>query len=139
MKRPIPHITAAELRVLKALWGLGSATVRDVKDALAEAGDSSAYTTLMTLMNQLAQKGALDVDRERQPFVYRPAIRREQVLGQRLRQFVDQVFDGQAGELVMRLVEDEELSTDDLRRIERLIDDRDEPQKPDQPPSGEEV
>ncbi len=139
MKRPIPHITAAELRVLKALWGLGSATVRDVKDALAEAGDSSAYTTLMTLMNQLAQKGALDVDRERQPFVYRPAIRREQVLGQRLRQFVDQVFDGQAGELVMRLVEDEELSTDDLRRIERLIDDRDEPQKPDQTPSGEEV
>lgn len=129
MKRAIPHITAAELRILKALWGLGSGTVRDVKDALAKSGDSSAYTTLMTLMNQLAQKGALDVDRDRQPFVYRPVIRRDQVLGQRLRQFVEQVFDGQAGELVMRLVEQEELSADDLRRIERMIDERDDEPK----------
>ncbi|MCA9244581.1 MAG: BlaI/MecI/CopY family transcriptional regulator, partial [Phycisphaerales bacterium] len=115
--------------ILKALWGLGSGTVRDVKDALAKSGDSSAYTTLMTLMNQLAQKGALDVDRDRQPFVYRPVIRRDQVLGQRLRQFVEQVFDGQAGELVMRLVEQEELSADDLRRIERMIDERDDEPK----------
>src|SRR5437868_15210875 len=110
------NITAAELRILKVLWDLNTGTVRDVRDRLAREGpDQPAYTTVMTLMNQLAAKGALDVDKERQPFVYRPAVKRDQILGQRLKQFLHTVFDGQAGELVLRLVEEAELSTDDLR------------------------
>lgn len=120
-----PDITAAELRVLKVLWTIGSGTVRDVKEQLAaEAGSDPAYTTVMTLMNQLAAKDALGVDRERQPFVYRPAVRREQVLGQRLRQFLNTVFDGQAGELVLRLAEEADLSPEEVRRIEEMIDAR---------------
>lgn len=125
MGKPVPHITSAELNVLKVLWKVGEATVRDVKDALtAETDDPPAYTTVMTLMNQLAAKGALEVDRSRQPFIYKPAIRREQVLTQRLKQFVHSVFDGQAGELVLRLVDEAELSADDLRKIEQRIEQR---------------
>jgi BlaI family penicillinase repressor len=124
MPRPLPHITSAELNILKVLWNSGPATVRDVKDALARSGDGPAYTTVMTLMNQLAAKGALEVDRGRQPFVYRPAVRREQVLTQRLKQFVQTVFDGQAGELVLHLVDEADLSPDDLRRIEARIEER---------------
>jgi predicted transcriptional regulator len=75
----------------------------------------------MTLLNRLAAKGAVLVDRARQPFVYRPAFRRESVLRERLRAFVDTVFDGQAGSLVVHLVEDESLSIDELRRIEKRI------------------
>lgn len=124
-KRP-PHVTAAELRILKVLWKSAEGmTVRDVKAELdAQDDEPSAYTTVMTLMNQLAQKGGLSVDRSRQPFVYRPAVRREQVIGDRIRQFIHQVFDGQAGELVLRLVEEAELSTDDLKRIEQQIEQR---------------
>lgn len=122
MPRRNPHITEAELKILKVLWRLGEpATVRDVRDALAREGDELAYTTVMTLMNQLAAKGALAVDRARQPFVYKPAMRREQVLGERLRQFLNTVFDGQAGELVLRLVEESELSAEELKRIESRI------------------
>lgn len=127
----IPNITPAELRILKVLWRCESGTVRDVKDQLNGDGDDApAYTTVMTLMNQLASKGVLSVDRERQPFVYRPAVRREQVLGQRLRQFIQQVYDGQAGELVLRLVEDAELSPDDLKRIEAKIEARERGEQP---------
>lgn len=122
----MPHITAAELNVLKVVWRLKSATVRDVLDQLASQSDTPpAYTTVMTLMNQLAGKDALNVDKSRQPYVYEPAIRRDQVLGQRLTQFLQTVFDGQAGELVMRLVEQEKLSGEELRRIEEFIDERD--------------
>lgn len=125
MAKTTPHITEAELRIMKILWQAGPGTVRDVKDALAaEGGEPPAYTTVMTLMNQLAAKGALDVDRDRQPFVYRPAVKRERVLTDRLRQFIQTVFDGQAGELVLRLVEEAELSPDDLRRIEAQIEVR---------------
>lgn len=123
-RKPLPHITAAELRVLKVLWRTGPATVRQVKDELESDGDPPAYTTVMTVMNQLAGKGVLDVDKERQPFVYTPALRREQVLRDRLQQFLSTVFDGQAGELVLRLVEEAELSPDDLRRIEAKIEAR---------------
>lgn len=122
-RKHVPNITAAELRVLKALWRLENGTVRDVKEALeSEGGESPAYTTVMTLMSQLAQKGVLAVDKLRQPFVYTPKLRREHVLSERLRDFLGTVFDGQAGELVLRLVEQADLSAEDLRRIEARIE-----------------
>ncbi len=95
MGETMPHITAAELRILKILWKDGPCTVRDVKRALTKAGtDEPAYTTVMTMMKQLAKKGALNVDRTSQKFVYAPAVRREKVLRSRLTQFVQTVFDG---------------------------------------------
>lgn len=125
MGKALPHVTAAELKILKVLWRLGSGTVRDVKDELEkEEGETSAYTTVMTLMNQLAAKGGLEVDRDRQPFVYTPALPRDQVLGDRLKQFLATVFDGQAGELVLRLVAEAALSPEDLKRIEAKIESR---------------
>jgi BlaI family transcriptional regulator, penicillinase repressor len=124
MPREAPNITAAELRLLKILWQIGSGTVRDVMDKLDGDGEPPAYTTIMTLLNQLATKGVLAVDRDRQPFVYTPVAEREQVLGERLRQFLSTVFDGQAGELVLRLVEEAELSPADLKRIEAKIEAR---------------
>ena len=129
----LPHVTAAELRVLKVLWKLGSGAVRDVLTQLeAEGDDPPAYTTVMTLMNQLATKGALEVDKSRQPYIYAPAVQREQVLGDRLRQFLSQVFDGQAGELVMRLVQEADLSPEDLRRIEAQIEEKERTDAEDQ-------
>ena len=117
-----PHITAAELRIMKVLWQLGSGTVRQVLDELPpDGGEPPAYTTVMTMMKQLAEKDALSVDRERQPFVYTPAVRRDQVLRQRVTQFLHTVFDGQAADLVLHLAEEAELSTKDLRRIEAKI------------------
>ena len=139
MAKTTPHITAAEFKVLKTLWPLGAATVRDVKDKLSDGtGDAPAYTTVMTLMNQLAGKGVLDVDRSRQPFVYRPAIRRDQVLGHRLKQFVQTVFDGQAGELVLRLVEEADLSSEEWKRIEDKIEARERGNPSDEEPGAEE-
>lgn len=125
MGHGIPDITPAELRIMKILWRIGSATVGDVKNLLAAEGDDEpAYTTVMTMMKQLAEKGALAVDKARQPFVYKPAVRRDQVLTHRLLQFVHTVFDGQAGELVARLVEESQLSPDDLKRLEEKIEAR---------------
>jgi predicted transcriptional regulator len=99
--------------------------VRQVLEALpAEGGDPPAYTTVMTMMTQLAEKGALSVDRERQPFVYAPAVQREQILGARLREFLHTVFDGQAETLALHLVEEGSLSPDALRRIEARIKER---------------
>ncbi len=119
-----PHITPAELDVMKVLWQLGSGTVQQVIDALPPSETKPAYTTIMTMMKNLGEKGALEVDRGRQPFVYTPRVRREQVLRQRLESFVQTVFDGQAEDLVLHLVEESDLSPEDLRRIEDKIQKR---------------
>src|SRR5262245_27740836 len=116
-----PEMTPAELRVMKALWELGSASVAQVRAELQQRGNELAYTTVMTLLGRLAAKNAVLVDKAREPFVYRPAHRRESVLRERLREFVRDVFDGQAESLVLRLVEDESLTRAELREIERKI------------------
>jgi predicted transcriptional regulator len=114
-------MTPAELRVMKALWELGKGSVAEVRAELQQRGNELAYTTVMTLLGRLAAKNAVVVDKAREPFVYRPAHRRESVLRERLREFVRDVFDGQADSLVLRLVEDESLSREELREIERKI------------------
>jgi BlaI family transcriptional regulator, penicillinase repressor len=123
MTRTSPDLTQAELNVMKVLWHLRRATVAEVRAHLAgRDGAELAYTTVMTLLGRLARKGAVVVDRTREPFVYRAAYRRESVLRDRLRAFLRDVFDGDADALVLRLVEDESLSLEELREIERRIE-----------------
>jgi predicted transcriptional regulator len=122
-----PDMTPAEFRLMKVLWTLNRATVAEVRDEHNRMyGTELAYTTVMTLLGRLAAKRALKVDKARQPYIYRPAFRREFVLRDRLRQFLDTVFDGKADSLVLHLVEDESLSLEELRRIERVVEGRED-------------
>ncbi|MDQ3366736.1 MAG: BlaI/MecI/CopY family transcriptional regulator [Myxococcota bacterium] len=116
-----PDLTAAELRVLKALWEVTRGTVADVRAELARRGHELAYTTVMTLLGRLAGKGSVIVDKEREPFLYRAAHRRELVLRDRLREFVREVFDGKADSLVLNLVDDQALTRATLDAIEERI------------------
>lgn len=118
---PPLDLTPAELRVLKALWEVDRGSVADVRAELAKRGQELAYTTVMTLLGRLAAKGAVVVDKDREPFLYQAAHRRESVLRDRLREFVREVFDGKAESLVLNLVEDESLTKDELRAIEKKI------------------
>ena len=120
---PTPDLSPGELRVMKALWELSHGTVAEVRAELSRRGQDLAYTTVMTLLGRLATKGAVAVDKEREPFVYRAAHRRESVLRDRLRDFVRDVFDGEADSLVLNLVEEQALSRAELRAIERRIAD----------------
>jgi predicted transcriptional regulator len=118
-----PDLTAAELRVMKALWELERGSVADVRAELGRRGHDLAYTTVMTLLGRLAGKGAVSVCKEREPFMYEPAHRREHVLRDRLREFVREVFDGKADSLVLNLVENESFTREELRAIEQKIAD----------------
>ena len=126
-----PDLTHAELRVMKALWELDRGSVADVRAALAKRGQELAYTTVMTLLGRLATKSAVTVDKTREPFVYAPAFRRESVLRDRLRDFVREVFDGNADSLVLNLVANDALSRAELRAIERRIADAERADKAD--------
>ena len=118
----IEDATDGELRVMKALWRAKKGSVAEVRELHNQMfGAGLAYTTVMTLLGRLAAKGAVRVDRERQPFIYRPAHKEESVLRRRVKQFVETVFDGNAMALVLRLVEDEKLTPEKLRRLEAKL------------------
>ncbi len=127
--QPTPDLTPGELRVMKALWQLTHGTVAEVRAELLRRGQDLAYTTVMTLLGRLAAKQAVVVDKDREPFIYKAAHRRESVLRDRLREFVRDVFDGEAESLVLNLVEDESLSRAELRAIERKIADAERAEK----------
>lgn len=108
---------------MKALWQLGRATVAETRAELTRRdGGEPAYTTVMTLLGRLAGKGAVQVDKDREPYVYAPAFRRESVLRDRLRAFLSDVFDGDSHAMVLGLVADESLSLDELRAIEKNLE-----------------
>lgn len=114
--------TDTELQVLKVLWSLGDATVAQVRERYNdENGTSLAYTTVMTLLTRLVAKKAVQVDRAREPFLYTAVSTRQAVLRSRLEGFLASVFDGQADELVLHLVDAEALSDEAVARLKSAI------------------
>jgi predicted transcriptional regulator len=125
MRTPHPTLTPQELAIMKVVWRLDEATVRDVYEALREARPV-AYTTVMTMMKILEEKGYLRKRLVDRAHVYRPTRPRQQVVGAMLRDFVDRVFDGAPDNLLLHLAKDSALTPKQRRIINRLLEDMDE-------------
>jgi predicted transcriptional regulator len=125
MRTPHPTLTPQELAIMKVVWRLDKATVRDVYEALREKR-AVAYTTVMTMMKILEEKGYLKKTLVDRANVYRPARPRQQVVGAMVRDFVDRVFDGAAGGLLLHLAKDGRISKEERERIRRMIDEMEE-------------
>jgi predicted transcriptional regulator len=121
MRKPSPTLTPQELEIMKAVWARGQATVRDVYEELL-AGRKVAYTTVMTMMNVLERKGHLRKRAEGRSFLYRPTRPQSQVVGTMVRDFVKRVFGGSAQPLLVHLVEEHDLSPEDLDALARRIE-----------------
>ena len=105
---------------MKVIWRLGSVTVRNVYEAL-RAERPIAYTTVMTMMRILEDKGYLKKTSDERAFVYSPAKPRQQVVGAMVRDFVDRVFDGASGSLLVHLAKDNRLTAKQRQAIEKLV------------------
>jgi predicted transcriptional regulator len=119
MRHRSPTLTEQELEIMKIVWGRESATVRDVYEALLERR-KVAYTTVMTMMKILEQKKYLKKTLADRAYVYRPAQPKGQVIGDMVRDFVNRVFNGSAEPLLVHLVEEHDLTSEDLEEIARL-------------------
>ena len=104
---------------MKIVWEREQATVRDVYEALLEKR-KIAYTTVMTMMKILEQKRYLKKNQEERAYVYRPTKPKQQVIRGMVREFLDRVFNGSAEPLLVHLVDQHGLSSQELEEIARL-------------------
>ncbi len=117
---PTSHrkLSPGEFEILKILWRLDSATVAEVRKAHStELGTSPAYTTTMTVLGRLVEKDAARVDRGKQPYRYRPAMRRGTLLRHRLREFVEVCYEGDSELLMEDLLGDGLLNSEIALRL----------------------
>src|SRR5882757_3544634 len=119
MRRRSTTLTEQELEIMKIVWERESTTVRDVYEALLERR-KVAYTTVMTMMKILETKGYLKKTQVDRAYVYQPAEPKGQVIGAMVREFVNRVFNGSAEPLLVHLVEEHNLSGEDLEEIAQL-------------------
>lgn len=114
-------LTAQELELMKLIWPLGRATVRDVYDVL-RARRTIAYTTVQTMMNILEEKGHLRKEPGDKAQLYVPTRPQQAVLKSMVRDFVDRVFDGSARPLLVHLLKDKGLTERERRALQDLLD-----------------
>ena len=115
-------LTDAELEIMQVVWQLDGGTVRQVHQRLNQRR-RLAYTTVMTMMNILEEKGHLTRRKEGRAYHYRPVRPKSQVIAGMVDDFVGRVLEGSAAPLVVSLVKDHKISKKDLEDIARLIED----------------
>ena len=121
MKKQPRVLGGQELQIMTVVWERGRVTVRDVYEALRERRQV-AYTTVMTMMNILDEKGYLKkIPGEDRAFVYEPARSRQTVVRAMVNEFVDRVFGGSANPLMLHLIEDKHVTEKDLVELRRAI------------------
>ena len=125
MTQTSPTLTGQELAIMKVVWGKKEATVREVYETLRERR-RIAYTTVMTMMKILQEKGYLTKVAQDRAHVYTATRPRQQVVGAMVKDFVDRVFDGAASGLLVHLAKDGRLTSDERDQIRRVLEEMDE-------------
>jgi len=120
MRNETPKLTDAELEIMHVVWELDDATVREVHERLNQRR-ALAYTTVMTMMNILEEKGHLTRHKQGRAYRYEPVQPKSQVISGMVDDFVGKVFEGSARPLVLGLVKERKLSEGDLEEIARMI------------------
>ena len=118
-------LTPLELAIMKVIWQVGETTVRDVYDALRKQREI-AYTTVLTMMKILEDKGYLTRTQADRAHLYRPARPRQQVVGAMVKDFVDRVFDGASEGLLAHLARDNRLSEKQRKAVKQMLADMEE-------------
>ena len=114
-------LTDLELEIMKIVWSLEKATVRDVYEELNKRR-KIAYTTVMTMMGILEQKKHLKKSQRDRAYVYQPSRPQKEVVQKMVREFVNRVFNGSAEPLLVHLVEDSHVSEQTLKEVVRTLE-----------------
>ena len=124
MKTTVPSISEAEWEVMNVLWAAGPAALRanDIVERVARKDWSPR--TVKTLLNRLVRKRALDFKVDGKSYLYRAAVSREQCVQAVSRSFVDRVFGGSPGPMLVHFVEHARLSQREIEQLRQILSNK---------------
>ncbi|HKW97467.1 MAG TPA: BlaI/MecI/CopY family transcriptional regulator [Bryobacteraceae bacterium] len=117
-----PRPTEAELEILRVLWQHGPSTVRDVFETLSKT-KPIGYTTVLKLMQIMAEKDLVRRDEEQRAHVYRARVPQQETQRQMVRDLLHRAFDDSAAQLVMQALASKKTSPEELAQIRQLLDE----------------
>lgn len=120
-RRKLATPTAGELEILQVLWDRGASTVREVLDVLNPKRER-AYTSVMSLLNIMADKGLVVREPQGRAFLYQARKPRERTLGTIVGDMLGKAFEGSAHELVAHVLEQSRPTPQELEQIRRVIE-----------------
>ncbi len=116
-----PPLSCGETAVLKALWDVGKGSISEIFAAMPD--DSTMdYSTVQTYVRRLESKGYITATRIGRNKVYRPGVRRSQVIGEAVDEFLDRIFDGQMVPMVRHLVDNRQVTPEELDVLTNLVE-----------------
>ena len=113
-------LTEAELRLMNVLWERGASTVGEVLEAQP---DQLAYSTVLTTLRILEQKGYIQHTREGRAFLYQPIVGRDGARRNAVRHLVEHFFNKSPELLVLNVLQQEEFNAEDLQRLQSMIEE----------------
>ena len=113
--------TSRELEALKVLWRRGRATVREMYGELKPRDGELAYTTALSLLQTMEQKGLVGHESAGKAYAYYARVRRDSVFRKLAGGFLDRVFDGAMGEYMARALQSRRPSLEELEELEAMI------------------
>ena len=118
-----PRPTDAELEILNVLWQRGASTVRDVHQEIARSRPAMGYTTVLKLMQIMAEKKLVKRDESQRAHVYEARLAQEQTQRQLIGDLLERAFDGSATKLVMQALSAKKTSAEELSTIREMLDE----------------
>ncbi len=119
-RRPSKYPTELELEILKVLWRDGESSVRHVKQAL-KGFRKLAYTSVMTMMTIMTEKGYLKRRKKSNYYIYKPLITEKAITSGMLGDVVERLFDGSAMAAMVNLLETGDVDESELAELRKLI------------------
>ena len=113
--------SSRELEALKVLWEKQEATVQDICDAMRDDGNRLAYTTVLSLLQVMEQKGMVTHRRAGKAYVYTAVLEQQSTISGLANSFIDRVFDGAVDEYLLHALDGRKLKPEDFDRLEQLI------------------
>lgn len=123
-RKKSPTLTEAELRLMEILWASGAASVNDVVSALPKDLDL-AYNTVLTTLRILEKKGYLTHKKDGRAHIYQPLVDRNHARQKAVHHMVSQFFNNSPEALAQHILENENMTPEELQRLRDLIERED--------------
>lgn len=116
-------LTEVELELMNIIWQIGECTVRDVQKALNPSREL-AYTSIATIMKILEQKKVLRSKKQEKAHIFSPALQKSDYERTSLMHVQNQVFEGDPTSMVVKLLDESDISKKELQAIQKIIQER---------------